>query len=91
MGGQSEAINVVTTQQPGAFTAYDIWVSGLSSKVYPALAGANERWHALRDFVKEDIYSDPVPLKSDIRKTATPLVRSEDAFLSFKMATAVCV
>ena len=91
LAGRTTALKVVTEQKPGSFTAYDIWVSGLSSAIYPALAGADERWHALRDFVKEDIYSDPVPLKSDIRKTATPLVRSEDAFLSFKMATAVCI
>jgi hypothetical protein len=75
-------LRYVREQHDGNFTAYDIWASGLTEKVFSIIDGHIENWQALLSASHgwEVIYKSIDKPTGEIKRTMTPMAGREEAF-----------
>lgn len=82
LAGRTPALRYVQEQREGKFTAYDIWASGLTGRVFSIIGEHIENWQALLDASHgwETIYRSLDKATVEIKKTMTPMAGREDVF-----------
>lgn len=82
LAGRTPALRYVQKQREGKFTAYDIWASGLTGRVFSIIGEHIENWQALLDASHgwETIYRSLDKATVEIKKTMTPMAGREDVF-----------
>jgi hypothetical protein len=84
---KTDSLQSVKTQKAGSFTSYDIWVSGLSAKVFAPIDPADEEgWKSLREvsYGWQKKYTHDDSDTSTLMKNMNPLGDNGMAFRSFR-------
>ncbi|KAF5366321.1 hypothetical protein D9757_012918 [Collybiopsis confluens] len=87
LAGKTPAIRYVQTQNEGNFTSYDIWISGLSSKVFNVVSPSDEAtWKTLLDVSQrwKAMYRHKDTNTMKLMKNMNPMVANDEDFWEFK-------
>lgn len=89
MAAKKPSVQYVTTQKPGKFTSYDIWVSGLRHEMYGVIDEADQStWTTLlsastrKDW--ETAYKHPDHNTVTLLTSMNPMVASGEGFCAFQ-------
>ncbi|KIY53554.1 hypothetical protein FISHEDRAFT_68769 [Fistulina hepatica ATCC 64428] len=83
LGGRRPALRVVPqSSEPGEFTSYDIWASGLSKEVFCACKDYLSPWRDLLAVSSgwKDLYTEKDSLQRELQMQTTPMAGKDDAF-----------
>ncbi|TFK50466.1 hypothetical protein OE88DRAFT_1736013 [Heliocybe sulcata] len=87
LAGETPSTTYVRRQEKASFTAYDIWVSGLSSDVFGVIKDENDdgTWDNLlrASYGWRKMYDDPNPASQRLLKNMNPLAASDEEFWAF--------
>ncbi|KAF5371045.1 hypothetical protein D9757_010297 [Collybiopsis confluens] len=87
LAAKTPAIRYVQTQNEGNFTSYDIWISGLSSKVFNVVSPSDEAtWKTLLDVSQrwKAMYRHKDTNTMKLMKNMNPMVANDENFWEFK-------
>ncbi|KAF5341557.1 hypothetical protein D9757_014561 [Collybiopsis confluens] len=87
LAGKTPAICYVQTQKQRNFTSYDIWISGLSSKVFNVVSPSDEAtWNTLLDVSQrwKAMYRHKDTNTMKLMKNMNPMVANDEDFWEFK-------